>query len=124
MAERVYSANGVLLPYIHSNSRYFLSNCNDNAIEFTFNMKIVDDNNLQNLSFMPNTLIKDVRNFFSQYILYKYNKTIPDTFISVMDSNYNDIYPDNITIEEASKNNDRVFAIDLVSKHDFLTRLN
>jgi hypothetical protein len=124
MAERVYSANGVLLPYIHSNSRYFLSNCNDNATEFTFKMKIVDDNNLQNLSFMPNTLIKDVRNFFSQYILYKYNKTIPGTFISVMDMNYNDIYPDNITIEEASKNNAGVFAVDLLSKYDFLTRVN
>jgi hypothetical protein len=123
MAERVYSANGVLLPYIDSNSRYFLSNCNDNATHFTFKMKIIDDNNWQNLAFMPNTLIKDVRIFFSQYILYKYNKTIPGTFISVMDLN-NYTYPDNITIEEASKNNDGLFAIDLVSKHDFLTRVN
>ena len=124
MAARVYSSYGVLLPYIDSDSRYFLSNINDNATDFTFKMKIVDDNNWQNLAFMPNTLIKDVRNFFSQYILYKYNKTIPGTFISVMDRNYNDTYPDNITIEEASKNNGGLFAIDLVSKHDFLTKVN
>ena len=40
MAARVYSKNGVLLPYIDSNSRYFLSNCNDNATEFTFKIII------------------------------------------------------------------------------------
>ncbi len=61
---------------------------NDNATEFSFNMKIVDDNNLQNVAFMPNTLIRDVRDFMSQFILYKYNQTIPVTFISVMDRHY------------------------------------
>jgi len=111
MASRVYSSNGVLLPYIDSNSRYFLSNCNDNATEFSFKMKIVDDNNLQNLAFMPNTLIKDVRDFMSQFILYKYNQTIPATFICVMDCHYNDIYPDDITINEAFKKSGGLFTI-------------
>lgn len=124
MASRVYSSNGVLLPYIDSNSRYFLSNCNDNATEFTFKMKIVDDNNWQNLAFMPNTLIKDVRDFMSQYILYKYNQTIPVTFISVMDRHYNDIYPDDITIIEAFKKSGGLFTIEFVNKQDFLTRVN
>jgi hypothetical protein len=125
MASRVYSSNGVLLPYIDSNSRYFLSNCNDNATEFSFKMKIVDDNNWQNLAFMPNTLIKDVRDFMSQFILYKYNQTIPTTFISVMDSHYNDIYPDDITINEAFKKSDGFFTIEFVNKpSDFLTRVN
>ena len=130
MAARVYSKNGVLLPYIDSNSRYFLSNCNDNATEFTFKMKIVDDNNWKNLAFMPNTLIKDVRDFMSQYILYTYNQTIPVEFISVMDANYNNTYPDDITIEEASKTSGNemiangVFTIHKVSKQDFLTRVN
>jgi len=124
MASRVYSSNGVLLPYIDSNSRYFLSNCNDNATEFSFNMKIVDDNNLQNLAFMPNTLIKDVRDFMSQYILYRYNQTIPETFISVMDRHYNDIYPDDITINEAFKKSGGLFTIEFVNKKDFLTRVN
>jgi hypothetical protein len=124
MAERVYSANGVLLPYIHSNSRYFLSNCNDNATEFTFNMKITKDNNWHHLAFMPNTLIKDVRNFMSQYILYKYNQIIPVTFISVMDRYYNDIYPDNITIDEAFKKSGGIFTIEYVSEQDSLTRVN
>ena len=124
MASRVYSSNGVLLPYIDSNSRYFLSNCNDNATEFTFKMKIVDDNNWQNLAFMPNTLIKDVRDFMSQFILYKYNQTIPVTFISVMDRHYNDIYPDDITINEAFKKSGGLFTIEFVNKQDFLTRVN
>jgi hypothetical protein len=124
MASRVYSSNGVLLPYIDSNSRYFLSNCNDNATEFSFKMKIVDDNNWQNLAFMPNTLIKDVRDFMSQFILYKYNQTIPTTFISVMDSHYNDIYPDDITINEAFKKSGGFFTIEFVNKQDFLTRVN
>jgi hypothetical protein len=124
MASRVYSSNGVLLPYIDSNSRYFLSNCNDNATEFSFKMKIVDDNNLQNLAFMPNTLIKDVRDFMSQFILYKYNQTIPATFISVMDRHYNDIYPDDITINEAFKKSGGLFTIEFVNKQDFLTRVN
>jgi hypothetical protein len=124
MASRVYSSNGVLLPYIDSNSRYFLSNCNDNATEFSFKMKIVDDNNLQNLAFMPNTLIKDVRDFMSQFILYKYNQTIPTTFISVMDSHYNDIYPDDITINEAFKKSGGLFTIEFVNKQDFLTKVN
>jgi hypothetical protein len=124
MASRVYSSNGVLLPYIDSNSRYFLSNCNDNATEFSFKMKIVDDNNLQNLAFMPNTLIKDVRDFMSQFILYKYNQTIPTTFISVMDSHYNDIYPDDITINEAFKKSGGLFKIEFVNKQDFLTKVN
>jgi len=124
MASRVYSSNGVLLPYIDSNSRYFLSNCNDNATEFSFKMKIVDDNNLQNLAFMPNTLIKDVRDFMSQFILYKYNQTIPTTFISVMDRHYNDIYPDDITINEAFKKSGGLFTIEFVNKQDFLTRVN
>jgi hypothetical protein len=124
MASRVYSSNGVLLPYIDSNSRYFLSNCNDNATEFSFKMKIVDDNNLQNLAFMPNTLIKDVRDFMSQYILYRYNQTIPETFISVMDRHYNDIYPDDITINEAFKKSGGLFTIEFVNKKDFLTRVN
>ena len=124
MASRVYSSNGVLLPYIDSNSRYFLSNCNDNATEFTFKMKIVDDNNWQNLAFMPNTLIKDVRDFMSQFILYKYNQTIPVTFISVMDRHYNDIYQDDITINEAFKKSGGLFTIEFVNKQDFLTRVN
>jgi hypothetical protein len=124
MASRVYSSNGVLLPYIDSNSRYFLSNCNDNATEFSFKMKIVDDNNLQNLAFMPNTLIKDVRDFMSQFILYKYNQTIPTIFISVMDSHYNDIYPDDITINEAFKKSNGFFTIEFVNKQDFLTKVN
>jgi len=111
MASRVYSSNGVLLPYIDSNSRYFLSNCNDNATEFSFKMKIVDDNNLQNLAFMPNTLIKDVRDFMSQFILYKYNQTIPAKFIFVMDCHYNDIYPDDITINDAFKKSGGLFTI-------------
>ena len=129
MAARVYSENGVLLPYIDSNSRYFLSNINDNATEFTFKMKIVDDNNWKNLAFMPNTLIKDVRVFMSQYILYTYNQTIPAEIIFVMDAN-NNTYPDHITIAEASKTSDcgmmanGVFTIHKVSKQDFLTKVN
>ena len=79
---------------------------------------------------MPNTLIKDVRDFMSQYILYTYNQTIPVEFISVMDANYNNTYPDDITIEEASKTSGNemiangVFTIHKVSKQDFLMRVN
>ena len=133
MSHPVYSSNGVLLPDFSPPNVYHLSKEHHNAKEYLFRYRIVNEKQWQTMSFMPNTLIKDVRVVMSKYILYAYNRIIPAFQISVMDTNWNNTYPDNITIEEAFIINTKalagcfgpnLFTIETATKEDILNRLN
>lgn len=131
---RVYSSNGVLLPNpspADPSMRYYLSAGHPGAKEYPFRFRIVNDKQWQTMAFMPNTLIKDVRVVMSKYILSSYDRTIPAAVISVMDTNWNNTYPDNMTIDEAFIINTRqnlfganLFTIETATKGDLLDRLN
>lgn len=132
MSHPVYSSNRVLLPDFSPPNVYHLSEQHHKAKEYLFRYRIVNDNQWQTMGFMPNTLIKDVRVVMSKFILYRYNRTIPAFKISVMDTNWNNTYPDNMTIEEAFNINTKnsipfspnLFTIETATEADVLNRLN